>query len=442
MFYHNTRYAFKLADQSPDTIAGGIVAASALTRPQLMQRARKTVKQHPYLQHRLFDPQLYLADIDAQVASGAVVNLGTYPWFRCAPAEFKSSQQEGGVAQWKAEQSAQLIAAWPRAAATEAVEIADCVRASIELQQTFGCEAIILPSPMTRVPGSYAAESAWIDAGLEACRSLRVAVPVYATIAIADTALRQQRPGHSQFLQTVSAQVAARPGLAGAYIVLAQETEDGYCCKVPDTLLSLLLLTDDLVRGAGREVIVNYMGTFGAVARAAGAKIWATGYYRSQRRLRSSDMDDTTGRQFPRYYSTPLLGDIGVEDELDLVAAQATAGDRALVDTPPSEQLNKVLRAGGHVADVAEWQYRQGNFWAAAAHYNTLMHQLGTKLESVAPDRRVDVIHKVLTHAERVAEHVKDAITANGRRSPGPTETSHQAIWQRVFEQWRSIAGV
>lgn len=441
MFYHNTRYAFKLADQSPETIAGGIVAASALMRPQLMQRARKTVKQHPYLQHRLFDPQLYFADIDAQVASGAVVNLATYPWFRCAPAEYESSQQEGGVAQWKAEQSAQLIAAWPRAAATDAREIAECVRACVELQQEFGCEAIILPSPMTRVPGSYVNESAWIDAGLDVCRDLRVASPVYATIAIADTALRQQTPGHSQFLQTVSAQVAARPGLAGAYIVLAQETEDGYCCKVPDTLLSLLLLTDDLVRGARREVIVNYMGAFGAIAHAAGAKIWATGYYRSQRRLRSSDMDDATGRQFPRYYSTPLLGDVGVEEELDIVAAHA-ARDRVLIDAPSSARLNQVLRAGGRVNDVAEWQYRQGNFRAAAAHYNTLMHQLGMALEGVSPDRRVDVVHKVLVHAERVAEQVKGAITQNGRRANGPTDTGTQSIWRGAFETWRNIAGI
>ena len=47
---------------------------------------------------------------------------------------------------------------------------------------------------MTRVPGSYVTETQWMDAGIEACRELRVSVPVYATVAIADTALRQQVP--------------------------------------------------------------------------------------------------------------------------------------------------------------------------------------------------------------------------------------------------------
>ena len=441
MFYYNTRWAFKLADDSPPAIAGGIIAASALTRPQLIQRARKTVKHHPYLQHRLFDSQLYLADIDAQMAAGAVVNLGTYPWFRCAPAEYQSSQQVGGVAQWKAEQSAQLLATWPRTAATDPREIAECTRASIEHQHALGCEAIILPSPMTRTPGTYVSEAAWIDAGLDACRELRVVLPVYATIAIADTALRQQTPGHSPFLQTVSAQIAARPGLAGAYIVLAQETEDGYCCKVPDTLLALLLLTDDLVRGAGRDVIVNYMGTFGAVATGAGAKIWATGYNRSQRRLRSSDMDDTTGRQYPRYFSAELLGDVGLEEELDLVAAHAVRS-RVMFDSPSAAQLNQVLRSGGRVSDVAEWQYRQGNSAAAAAHYNSVMHHLGMLLEGIAPERRVDVVHKVLIHAERVASQVSEAITMNGRRTRGYTDITPQQIWRTTYENWRCIAGV
>jgi hypothetical protein len=332
MFYHNTRYAFKLADQSPDNIAGGIIAASVLTRPQLLQRMRKTLKQYPHLQHRLFDPQLYLAGIDPTVACSVVSNLGTYPWFGCSLSDYESGEQEGGVKQWKEEQSAQVRASWPRGAATHSSEIADCVRAAVELQVAFGCEAIILPSPLTVVTGNYATEAQWIDVGLDVCRDLRVSVPVYATVAISDMVLRQRTPGQNPFLQTVSAQIAARMGLAGAYIVPAQESRDEYVCTVPDTLLSVLLLTDDLVRGAGRSVLINYMGTFGAVAAAAGAKIWASGFYRSQRRLRTTDMDDSGGRQYPRYFSLPLLGDVGLEEDLDLVARHPVR-ERVLMKT-------------------------------------------------------------------------------------------------------------
>jgi hypothetical protein len=252
--------------------------------------------------------------------------------------------------------------------------------------------------------------------------------------------LRQTVPGQNAFLQTVTAQIAARAGLAGAYIVIAQESRDEYVCTVPDTLLSLLLLTDDLVRGAGRSVIVNYMGTFGAVAAAAGAKIWASGFYRSQRRIRTTDMDDSGGRQFPRYFSLPLLGDIGLEEQLDLVARHPVR-DRVLVNTSAAETLNDLLRAGGRVQDVAEWQYRQTNVRAASAHYNTLMHELGVKLDGTASERRVDVMNKFLLHAERMAVQVYDAITTGGS-SVGPTETSHQHIWRSTFENWRDLVGI
>lgn len=441
MFFHNTRYHFKLAEQSPD-LAGGIVGASAMIRPQLVQRIRKSVREYPYLQHRLFDPQLYLSDIDPNVASGVVTKLATYPWFRCAHDEYVSDAHPGGVARWKEEQAAKLLAAWPRQAASSPADIDACARAAVEFQLAFGCEKILLPSPLTHVPGTYAMEAQWIDAGLAVCRALRVTMPIYATVALSDIALRQQNPRSSPFLQAIAAQIAARTPLAGAYLVVAQESiDDGYNCKVTDTLLSILLLTDDLVRGAGKDVIVNYMGTFGALATAAGASIWASGYYRSQRRLRLSDMDDQMGRQYPRYFSVGMLGDVGVEEDLDLVAAHAVR-DRVLTDSPTAAALNKVLRAGGRTADVPEWEYSMTNIAAASAHYNTVMHLLGHALHSLSSERRIEVVNRVLVHAEGVAAQVTQALTANGRKLSPQAELITAGVWRRVFEEWRQSAGV
>ncbi len=440
MFYHNSRFNFKLADQSPDDIAGAILQPSVRAYPTLLGKRGSLIpeKQYSYLRQRLFDPQLYLADINKLVAGDVIVNLGTYPWFQCAHVAFEAKGAKGGARQWKREQAKAIRDSWRGAPATDADDIAVCARAAVQFQLAIGCEVIILPSPMTRAPGSYAAEAQWMEAGAAACRTLNVRVPVLATVAIADSALRHMRPGDSPLLQTVTAHVAACRGIAGAYIVLAQDAEDGYVCRNPDTLLSLLLLTDDLVRGAGLDVVVNYMGTFGAVAAAVGAKIWSSGYYRSQRRLRTSDMEDSSGRQLPRYYSTRLLGDVGVEKELDLVAAHAV-GDRVLVDTEASRMLNQVLRSGGRVADVPQWQYRSTNVTAAMAHYNQSMHHLGVALDAHTPAERIESMQRRLDRAAALAYSVREVIT-DERRTTGHTDVTSQHIWQDVFNAWRQHA--
>jgi hypothetical protein len=93
---------------------------------------------------------------------------------------------------------------------------------------------------------------------------------VYATIAVTDSVLRQGAPNDTRFLQAVTAQIASRPRCVVRIFVVAQESEDSYVCKHPDTLLSLLLIVDVSRAGRIANVIVNYMGTFGAITTAIG----------------------------------------------------------------------------------------------------------------------------------------------------------------------------
>ena len=76
MFYYNAKYAFALPGQAPAAIAGGIIAASAMPAGQLV---RRDFRKYPYLQHRLFDPQMYLSSLDPNVARKSVVNLASGP---------------------------------------------------------------------------------------------------------------------------------------------------------------------------------------------------------------------------------------------------------------------------------------------------------------------------------------------------------------------------
>src|SRR3954451_22250329 len=97
MFYHNTRYKFALADGSPDGIAGGIILASAMPCGQLL---RRDMRKHSFLQHRVFDPQLYLSGLDPRIAQGPVVNLASWPWFGVAVPTY-DSRHHGSIKNWK-----------------------------------------------------------------------------------------------------------------------------------------------------------------------------------------------------------------------------------------------------------------------------------------------------------------------------------------------------
>src|SRR5258706_8332624 len=79
----------------------------------------------------------------------------------------------------------------------------------------------------------------------------------------------------------------------GAYVVLEQANEITYNCTSANTIGALLRLVRGLKDGGLRRVIVSYAGTAGLLTLIAGADAWATGWYRSERRLRLTDIEQT-----------------------------------------------------------------------------------------------------------------------------------------------------
>src|SRR4051812_43734943 len=98
MYYFNAKYAFALPGQSPSSIAGGIISAVAMPAGQLMRRG---FRQYPYLQHRLFDPQLYLSALDPNVAGKSVLKLASWPWFCPGAAPEYDSSKHRSIKNWK-----------------------------------------------------------------------------------------------------------------------------------------------------------------------------------------------------------------------------------------------------------------------------------------------------------------------------------------------------
>jgi hypothetical protein len=431
MFYYNAKYKFALPGQSPSSIAGGLIAASAMPAGQLLRRNFRT---YPYLQHRLFDPQLYLSSLDPNVAAKSVVNLASWPWFCPGAAPEYDSDTHASVKNWKDLHGEALLKSWPNCLPTESQPIADAARAAVKTQMDLGCEMIILPVPLTTLAThQFAEETKWIDAGIDACKALKVAVPVLATVAISDSVLRGLDPTDNPLLHTISNQLSARTELAGAYILPELASESGYVCTSRHTLLSLLLLTDDLVRGAGKTALVNYVGTFGTVASAVGASIWASGYYRSQRRLKLADFEDQIARAMPRYHSLRLAGDVGLEHDVERIYSQY--GTRILIDTKDGVSMTRSLASGTY--PPAEWQYAQSNITAAAGHYNEVAYRLG-QVATQSTENRIETVQRWLEGAVTWVENLqKIGITTSPQ-----TELTHQAVWLSAFRGWRSHAGL
>jgi len=432
MLYYNTKFKFALPEGAPENLGGGIIAASAMPSGQLVRRIRAGFRKNPYLQHRLFDPQLYLAGLDKLVAPGTVANLATQPWFGKHDVPVYDSETHGTMKAYKDAHEQALLDSWRRTAPTTDDEIGDAVRACVKYQLDLGCEGILLPAPLTTTAeDAYQTETRWLDIGSTICLELRVAVPVYATVAISDTVLRNVNPFKNALLSTITSQIAARAEIAGAYVVLEQTVDSGYACTARDVLAGLLVLADDLTRGAGKRVVVNYVGSFGVVMSAVGATIWTTGYYRSQRRLRFADHEEVMALAQPRFFSFRLAGDVGLHSDL-ATAFSAGLGKKLLLPTTPgSEHLYQALADGTYPASVPQWEHRSNNLTAASAHYLIANNKMAMTLDSLDENERIDVVRRWLGRAADIAAELK----AMGMHPP-TTDCEHQAVWLAALDDW------
>lgn len=427
MFYFNVRFKFKAPVVEP-SISGSIIAASAISPVDLQKRG---FAKYSHLKKRFLDPQLYMSSIDPALDSDTVAKLSAYPWFHGRGIPKYDSGEYANRKEWKKKHEPKLVSKWTRTVTTDLEGVRNAARAAVEFQQRIGCEGIILAAPLTTmVDQSLQSEVAWLDAGLEACADLNVKGPLYATIALSEDIL--QVPAlKNQIIHSLSNQVSARSELAGAYIILEQFNPGNYFWTSKDALMSLMVLVDDLHRGASKKVIVNYLGTFGLVAAAAGAQIWSSGYYLSQRRF---SRQGVMGIARPRYHSLALAGDIGLKDDL---ARIHDAGLAKVLMTPSHADavLRVALTRGKTPADVPEWRYSPNNCSAAQAHYLEVVSEAASKLEVMNPPDRREWVQKWLDGAVASARTLKEK-NLNG---PG-TETDHQKVWQDVYKEWRDYA--
>ncbi|RYD63037.1 MAG: hypothetical protein EOP84_34000, partial [Verrucomicrobiaceae bacterium] len=246
---------------------------------------------------------------------------------------------------WKRSTEAVIHRAWKGALSSDPHEaliaLANCVR----MQEQLGCEAIILPSPLTADQDSNLnVEMAWLDLGMAVSSKEAPNVPRLATVALSDASLRGVDPWKNQLLDVLIDQITAR-GPEGVYLVVEQANEQGYYCSHPNTIGAILRLAYEFRSSGLSRVVVGQVGTAGLLALAAGADTWSAGWYKNERCLRFADLEDREGRAIPTYYSHALASEIHTEEDLSRFAKLRLFA-RIEDETPASSGLLRALRAG------------------------------------------------------------------------------------------------
>lgn len=427
MYFFNARLKFKV---TPTTvpIPGSIIAASAISAVDL---ERRQFDKYPHLKRRFLDPQLYMAATDPSLDEKTVARLAAYPWFHGGSVPKYDSGEHGTRKKWKAAHQEDLVSKWTRTTPTDPNAIRKAARAAVEFQRNIGCDGILLAVPLTTIADqTLQAELEWVEAGIEACHDLKVTCPIYATIALSEAVLHVPAL-NNPIIHSFTNHVAARSELAGAYVVLEQSEPSSYFWSSRDPLMALLVVVDDLCRGAQKKVVVNYLGTFGIVASALGAEVWSSGYFLNQRRF---SLKAKMGIAHPRYHSLAIAGDIGLKSDLAMIR-DAGFADECMTPTTADAVLRSALKQGKSPANVPEWRYSPNNCTAAQQHYLEIVSEIGANLHAMPLKDRQKWVREWLTNAVQLVDRLERQELVSMA-----SDTSHQRVWLNVFKEWSNYA--
>ena len=438
-FWLNVGYRF----EAPSSIVphGSVLLSSAMPMHQLERR--RINRRYPHLRRRLFDPQLYLAGLDAAESPEHCAKLATYPWFGITglfPYDSGLQTQKG----WTATARARIPTLWLRNPPSDPATLRTSASECIDFQKRLGCESIILPAPLTADPATdFSQELAWLDSALEHARESSASVPLFATVAVSDICLRYSEPETNALLALILDSVSARE-IDGVYLVLEQGSEaaDGRHCGNVRTLSSILHLTYLFANDCRLRVIVNFLGAFGLACEAVGAEGWASGWYKSLYRFRLADKL-AGGRSFPAYWSYNCACDIHLEKDFDVLNEEEAFLDRIADRTEASSGLLLAASRGVRLAAesvVPAWRYSMSNVAAAENHFLLSAINAESLHSSLSEKERMDFVEHWLDEAEEHAKSIRFLLAEREKAEKsyrGKTKTGHVRAWLDAFRSFR-----
>jgi hypothetical protein len=411
---------------------GGLLLASAVPMPQLV---RKKLKKYPNLTNRYFDPQLYLAGLDANESQRHCANLASYPWFGISDVKVYDSDEQSQK-EWRDNVKANIAGTWrkePPDYEQESNFVNQIIGECIDFQMRIDCAGIILPSPLTHDIGTdYAEELYWLDAGINFIKANDIKIPVFATVALADICLRYSDPSENRLLDLILDVVSARE-INGVYLVVEQASEPNETRQIGNTrvLQSALHITHLFKHDAKLMVGVNFFGVYGLALEAAGADFWSCGWYKSLYRLRIADKMGK-GYAFPSYWSQPAGTDIHLDSDFDKLVENSLL-DYFETQTDASKTLHDAVRYDVPVKNITPWVYRTNNVTAAQDHFLEAVIKAESEHSRYSGRARLDYVeNNWLGSAVELGKSI-DSILGPSRK----TKTEHIQSWYDAFRYFR-----
>lgn len=390
MFLLNLDYRWNLSTEL-ERLQGVIYLPTGSTSERIARAPTAEVRRI------LLDPQLYLAGLDAKKSTKTCARLATYPWFGVDAPEFDSSA--ASRKDWENSVRDIIADSWPQSVPQGDGVYAAC-RSALEFQMNLPCTHLLIPTPLIVEREDEAQSLAeWLDSGLEAAQDLDVGQPLIATVAVAESALNDAASEPAGFLDSIIAQVTAREGLDGVYIVVMQT----YARHPFETAAlvdgAYLHLSRAFAEQGYDAIITNFACVFGMVCLGVGATGMAIGPSQKLRRLSMSGYDEQKGGlPLPRFYSHKAISEYLPETELGRIMERRCLG-RIRDITPYSEGLMEILDNGGSAADVPEWAESKNNCAAAQRHFLHRLSQEARQVSRLTANRRRRQIREWLEEA-------------------------------------------
>lgn len=362
MYLLNVGWKWNLTS-SLDDLRGVVVL------PAYNSAARITRNARPEVRRVLFDPQLYLADLDVSQSAKVCARLASFPWFGIdGLPEFDSSDMSR--TEWDQKMRTLVLKSWRGRAPEGEKATKKAAYGAIEVQSQFGCTHVILPAPLCDEREDQGESlGTWIDAGLEAAAEQDTGLPILESVPVHESTLNDSAFSAGGLLDALIDQVAAREGLDGAYIVVAQSAV-GHPFETSAAVLRAYAYLSARLRASGLEIVLtNFADVFGLACVGAGASGFVTGPTQSLRRLSSAVFrDDGFGLPLPSLYSHRVVAELLPESDLPRVAEKRLLG-RVAEETTESASLLTALRGGVSPATIAAWAESQNNVTASQAHF-------------------------------------------------------------------------
>lgn len=391
MFYLNISHNWKFGSTMED-VDNAILLPSGICRLRLLRTPRLE------LQRVLFDPQLYLSNLDSSKCTLTCSRLASYPWFNTGEIP-NFDNQTMSRREWDKKMQEHVSENW-RISSTIPEDIFTACSECIDFQINCSCSQIILPTPLiTEKADEVQLQADWLDQGIKAAQELEAQQPLLATVAIDEKELANDSFSASGLLENIIDQVKSRDEIGGVYIVIVQTHWD-HPFHNSDLVVKAYLYLSRFFGSIYDTVVVNFADLAGLACMGIGATSFSTGNSQNLRRLSFENFKERSGgKAYPHFYSHKSASEFLTEKELDKIRDKKLI--RRIFDkTPHSQILMDTLIKGDSASALIAWAEGQNNLEAAQKHYIARIAQEHVKIRKLSLAERQNSIRNWLEDAD------------------------------------------